>query len=664
MKLLDIKTYSRYYPSLIFERKDGNSVSFDGLQIIESLKGAFPGVKTTFYRTYGRLDENQESPQRIFNIIILPSNSQRQGIEGGIAKSANHDILAYRIQIANKYICLSCWQVSSHQERYAPNFHDDSIEQIWNDTKDKLVTVNEENRSIEYSWLDYLLALDALKGSFPKFNTILSLVDYNSKIQMQPVELILDASYVNLDSKIALGNIIKSQIIDNENPYEIMPAADAAYQTQLLTRFPVSVSLYLQKNDQYLAYVNSMDEALAMHMANVHLGFRSLDEKSTSHSVSGDSFSSLYHTFMFSRIKNTDLEIELIASLWKSIDNESLRYTYEATEWEKNIHYSAFFRGGKKLQPILRFATLALVIHDTWIRKRLETSIADSDLDQLLALISVPESCLSIMEGFVDTEFIDFPYTDLFTVIGVGAGQYQSALGLLVRLKYFESTQNKIKRYLKANENDYTRFLRGTVYYNNIQSIANPAVQIYINHWDSAYSSLINNVFVHVRDRKTAYLKSWLDKVRLYFASEAEEQALEYSKEITRIGLMTSYLTQNDLEVEKSKSTNEDVVHLYDKLLNIPPTDQQLSIEMYTLMIAFYWLLYQNVFITHDNVDAAMFFSHLKTILADQRQTDNVLYTGLVSLVDEQSLQNGLSDDAKTALKNHIINVFNNHINL
>lgn len=670
MKLQDIKTYSRYYPSLLFERLDGTNVPFLRLQLIDKLKASFPGAKITAYRTYGKLTNKQDESKRILNIVIIPSEGQRQEIEGGRAKRADFDILAHRVQICSCYVRISCWQESSHTELFESSFHDNRIEEIWSDNKEHLIHLQDNYMPQSCIWFDYMRAVDAMTGAFPLFNETLGLIspdhNYSASYFTKPLELIFGAGDANREKILNLELKLRSIIVENNISYTIAPVPEAGFHTQMLSRYPVSVADYLTRNDHYLSYVRTTDEAIALLVANVHFAFTGFEEnRDIANTQYGESVSSLLHSLFFTHIDTDVVEVELIASLWESIDDNSLIYTYECTEWENVTYYSSFFRRGNRLHPVLRFITLALAIYDIWLRHRLEDGIPVEDMDQLLALLSIPESCLSILDGLVDCDFIDLPNAHIVTLVGGKSVRYTPAQNLLIRYGIFEESSKGVVKLYTAKESEIVWLLRNMPYYKTITEGVKRVFKLYNKTCWEAYNPLLNNVFVKARDHKIDYLKLWQERVRVYFAGEKnKETSLTLTHYILRVSMMTTYIEKQQLEDLIAKNEDEDINDLYVQLLTILPTESQLSCGLTVAIMAHYWLLYLNIFEDQDMHYADEVYHTLKSIYESVQNPSIDSFTIVDNLLSDGILFSSPSKDRLTELREHIVEILTNHIKL
>lgn len=640
-ELRDIMTYSRYYPTVSFQIVGGISMPMIEGNIINRIHTLLPEAKITKYQSFLPGGALKGRMSRLQNIIIVPSDSIRVKNEDDKFEICKYDILAYRIQIIGDRVKLSCWFSASNTDNLYIHFNTDGLYDLWENTCLKLVQTSEDNINFRCTWLNYLRAVDALACVLPTFMRVFGLEDMPTlSLSEEPLRRFFSEDTADSVSMNALSSHLISIVLTPCEHNSIASCPDASYHTQAVSKYPSVPDDYQGLNSRIPQTAISTDEALALMFTNMRMCFFGARMLSAENIHYGDNYSSIRLLFPYSRIPESEIDIELIASLWKGIDDKSIICAYETTKWESENHHTLFFRCSHRLTSHMRFAALTLAIIDNWRTLFFETSISRTNLDQLLAILTLPESAFCDKTIRAEVDYLDMPNYDVTTLLSAGMGRFISALNFVLRTKIIEQSEGR-SGFLQSADTPVTRLLRQTASYKIIRYNIASVMKIYHNWSDSAYCPLINNIFLSDADRQQIYLHTWTKKAKAYFINQNEKLERELVDEIERIILHTTYLREQDIQdylnlIELQNNNDRQVIRCH-KLLEMLPSQAHFDVNTIARRKSDYLDLYINLYRDDNYEDAKQIYDGLNRDL-EHKDAIDILFS------DEQTMnsQTGL----------------------
>lgn len=614
-ELRDVMTYSRYYPTVSFQIAGGISMPMIEGNVINRIHTLLPEAKITRYQSFLPGGSLKGRMSRVLNIVIVPSDSIRVKSDDDKFETCKYDIFAYRIQIIGEQVKLSCWFSSSNTDNLYIQFNADGLHDLWEDSCLMLTQTSEDNINFRCTWLNYLRAVDALACILPSFMQVFGLEDMPAlSLSEEPLRRFFSEDTADSISVNALSSHLTSIVLTQCEPNSIASCPDASYHTQAVSKYPSVPDDYQGLNSRIPQTAISTDEALALMFTNMRMCFFGAMMLNADNIHYGDNYSSIRLLFPYSRIPESEIDVELIASLWKGIDDKSIICTYETTKWESENHHALFFRCSHHLTPHMRFAALALAIIDNWRTLFFETFISRTNLDQLLAILTLPESAFCDKTIRAEVVFMDMPNYDVTTLLSAGMGRFISALNFVLRTKIIEQSDDRGGFYQSA-DTPVTRLLRQTVTYKRIRYNIASVMKIYHNWSDYTSCPMINNIFLSDADRQQKYLHTWTEKAKAYFINQNEKLERELTDEIERIILHTTYLREQDIQdylnLIESQSNNDRQIIRCRKLLEMLPSQSHLDVNAIARRKSDYLDLYINLYRDDNFEDAKQIYDGL-----------------------------------------------------
>ena len=599
----NLKTYCKYYPTVSFEIAGGIAMPMIEGNLLNKIHNALPDAQIARYQT---ITNNRK---RILNVVILPAVAKRTKAEEGKIPSCQFDIFAFRIQVLENKVWLSCWFSTSNTDALYIYFHTDRLYDVWKQTNENLINISDDIINTRCTWLNYLRAADALACYLPIFQRFFEIDDTSSiNYDDEPLKYIIAYNQDNFSFLSILKNELQEVIRSHDENTAIVSCPDSDYHSHAISKYPIVPDDYRGLCARIPMTAISTDEALSMIFLNMYLSFFADTDMESGTIHTGDSYSVFRAMLSYSRIPESELDVELISSLWKAIDDNSAVCTYETTRWESENHHSLFFRCSVNLSAHMRFATLAIGIIDNWRRLYFENEISRTNLDQLLAILSIPESSFSV--GFIRTEvdYLDMPNHDVSTLLTGGMGRFIAALNYLLRAKIIEV--NKVRPdYYRLADNVVTNLLRRSPLYIDIQAHITAVMRLY-HHWcDSSSCSMINNIFLFTADNQKRYLNTWIEKAKSYFDLPTEKVGKELTEEINRLVRHTTYLTQSNIKdfidsINNPDNARSKILSYSQKLLSMVPDASAMNIGSIARMKSDYYDLYMKLCSESDYQDA------------------------------------------------------------
>jgi len=610
----------QFYPVLNLEGHGIKPFSNIEAIIVQSLKQSFESVQISSYKEYGRY--NGKTCVTI-NIVFVPSLFQFSK-----EKEFQFDFCAFRFQIRKTKddidysISLSCLSSRAIEENYFQKydlFDNYILVDIWNLTKNK-VRHSTNNHDYLSRWYNYLVSIDLLSYIYPQLMGIFSEIGYYEHLVFDGShisKLLFDTDVNNVTEKL-------SSIFANGQTSNL-----EHYVTQPIHSVPISIHSSTLMNLERMNTISktrciSTDEFVGSVFCNMkaaYIGDYSYEENSIQDI--GETYQSLYHSAYYSKISKNNFDSELIASLWKSIDDTSVKISYQKTQWNNTNYYRLYFGFGIKPTWTIRLSALALAIIDCWQTVTNEDSIEITNLDQLLSLTSLYKSSLCINCCLpLQVEHMD-SLTDLAcTLVYIGNNSYIAATNYLLRSKVIRFENDKEKRVI-IDDNIISAFICSSTTFKQCRNEL-PILIRYFYHFGDKYNPILNKIFP--KDEKTIKynLHEWtidaVDYMSMPIVSDRNvAQVNRLSMVIERLLAFSFPPLKDDLQ-NKAYDSNENIEFI-DKI-TVPSEKVNFDLYLNLFSCMSIWELYCQIFIYKDYSFASMIINKLVETDEEKRYDD------------------------------------------
>ena len=392
-------SYNKLYPTIIFNGRSTSYERKDVDSLVARIEEHLPGSKYIHYNEY---DTDQTSRASIcaYNVVIVPYDSQYD-------VHTKFDFHAFRIRLRKNSLSLSCWLSRVVDLKSAldyQRFDNQEIEDIWDKTKET------ETNGLKAHLLNYLLAVDVMACYYNKLKDIIDPSSFDDvEYDRIPLSYLLDEKY-SVEAQNEISDKLL-HIIVSAGHFNFPGLSDLDKHRMAVARYPAIVDDIHANEDKIRLHAKTIDEYISTWLLDVRRSVRGATNSILGPLEHyGETFPAIYQPLQLSRLNNDALEAELIAGLWKALDNGSLAYSFEHLSWGGEDFMRVYFRPGEELHPLMKSATIALAIMDEWTKVTNEERITALDLDQLLAVSVIPTSLMCITKPCEqDFQFIDLP---------------------------------------------------------------------------------------------------------------------------------------------------------------------------------------------------------------------------------------------------------------
>lgn len=612
MKIHNIRTYSRYYPTIIFKDRVHNNDDRIG-KIQTAIEGIFPNSMIEIRRKNHKLLERVVPS---YDVYIVPQDLYYRF-------GQQLEFSSFRLSISDDSLAISCWS-----SRIYRNIEVDGLvvppfmyAKLWESTREDIYRCSNNNRSFAATWLNYLESLAILAGYYHSLKELASSIGYLNLPELDcavlkyffPIEFREHPHFVQL--KNTLEHFIHEPYIYAITDYNSDPVLYKA-----VTRFPSVKFDWRKAFGDILSNSICIDEVIGLLFAKMKISVGALDENDDiSEKNFGESYASLYHTIKNSRLRGNNLHISLISSLWEAIDNGSVVCTYENYNLNDANSQRLYFRTGKEIHPYIKLSVLAIAIVENFRELTSNSPISFNKLDQALSMFVVPRSPYFHHQfDDMDTDYVNMPESNGFTLISTNKSSYYLLISFLIRAGIFDNKENGVSARALPNDSPFVFMLRGTRLYYACKEEILPILKLFLLLDRPLFNPLLNCIYPMPAKAYNQYLDR-CSKMALDYINGCDLNFPDSSKYM-RISIMMHKLQAMIVFLDKYDILSvlgdkySDIVPYVHKLSEFDKERGLYESAFKVLAVTYHWFLYEAVFLKKDANLASRCFHSLTHI--------------------------------------------------